>query len=541
MNYSRLIPLIALTASTVAQPSGNFTFDRLVERHDRNGDGVVTKDEFKGNARMFEFVDTDKDGAVTRAEFDAALEKRKNRTRPHGRFESARDRFSKQGPQPGRTMPDLQVYDLEGKPVALSSLWKDKPALIVTASVTCPISVRSCPTLKELSSVNANYVNTAVLYIREAHPAEGDAESEKAVGARSHPQPATFAERLELARLFNEKVAPGTPVFVDGIDNAAAKAPDAGPNIGLLVNTDGRIINRQGWFDAKTMAADFITFDGAAQEPVKRNPLPAFRAKKIPAGVTVLRDVEYAEADGQSLQLDLYLPEKTDQSPPLLVWIHGGGWRNGDKANVNPAILQLTGDGYAVASINYRLKDLSIHPKNIHDCKGAVRWLRAHAEEYGYNPERIAVGGSSAGGHLSLLLGLSGGVQSLEGTVGGNTNRSSQVKAIVDFYGPSDFMSFSKNSERFNRAHEFQQEQLKDASPTTYLDKGDPPVLILHGDADKTVPVQQSILLDKRCRETGIQSELHIIPEAGHGGKVFSKNEYYQLIKAFLDKNLRDK
>ena len=266
----------------------------------------------------------------------------------------------------------------------------------------------------------------------------------------------------------------------------------------------------------------------------QRKPIP----RKAPEGITAHRDLLYATADGQQLKLDLYLPAKTNTPPPLMVWIHGGGWKNGDKANVNPAILRLSTEGYAVASINYRLKDLSIHPKNIHDCKGAVRWLRAHAEQYGYDPQRVAVGGGSAGGHLALLLGLSAGFQELEGTVGGNTNQSSSVSAIVDFYGPSDFMVFSKTDPRFKNAHEFLPNQLKHVSPLTYLTKDDPPVIIFQGDQDKTVPTEQSKLVHKHYQKMGLESHLHILEGTGHGGKVFSDETRYQQIKAFLDTHL---
>lgn len=264
----------------------------------------------------------------------------------------------------------------------------------------------------------------------------------------------------------------------------------------------------------------------------------ALKKRKTPENITVHRNLEYAVEDGQSLQLDLYLPAETKIAPPLMVWIHGGGWRNGDKANVNPAILRLSSEGYAVASINYRLKDLSIHPKNIHDCKGALRWLRAHAAEYGYDPERVAVGGGSAGGHLSLLLGMSSDVPDLEGTVGGHTNQSTAVKAIVDLYGPSELVVMRNGNERFKRSHEFVEEQLAHASPLTYLSPNDPPVLILHGNRDGTVPVGQSKLLHERYQKAGLTSELHIIKGAGHGGMVFSDEERYQLIKAFLDQHV---
>ncbi len=262
--------------------------------------------------------------------------------------------------------------------------------------------------------------------------------------------------------------------------------------------------------------------------------------RKSPENTIVHRDLEYAVADGESLRLDLYLPKNAKNAPPLVVWIHGGGWKNGDKANVNPAILRLVGDGYAVASINYRLKDLSIHPKNIHDCKGAVRWLRSKAETHGYDPNRIAVGGGSAGGHLALLLGMSSGNTEMEGTVGGNTNQSTAVKAIIDLYGPSELTVMLEKSERFARSHSFVMEQLASASPLTYLSPDDPPALILHGDIDQTVPVEQSQLLHERYQKAGLESELHVIEGAGHGGMVFSDEERYRLIKEFLDRHLAE-
>lgn len=271
----------------------------------------------------------------------------------------------------------------------------------------------------------------------------------------------------------------------------------------------------------------------------------AFRNKKSPSahrapeGVRVVQNLEYAQIEGQSLKLDLYLPENSKETDlPLLLWIHGGGWRNGDKANVNWPILRLSEAGYAIASINYRLKDISIHPKNIHDCKGALRWLRAHAEEYGIDPSRIAACGSSAGGHLALLLGLSSGEDHLEGTVGGNIEYAGPVQAIVDLYGPADLLQMAEKSPRFNSSHSLTKEQIANASPLTYLDDNDPPILILQGDQDKTVPAEQSHILHKHCQSTGVPSELHILQGAGHGGPEFADESRYELIKAFLDRHL---
>lgn len=289
--------------------------------------------------------------------------------------------------------------------------------------------------------------------------------------------------------------------------------------------------------DGSVNQAEFL----AAQK--KLNQLSSQRgrttpSRALPEGVTMKRDIEYASVDGQSLKLDLYLPKASEDTPPLVVWIHGGGWKSGDKAHINPTILRLTGEGYAIASINYRLKDFSIHPKNIHDCKGAVRWLRANAETYGYDPERVAVAGSSAGGHLALLLGLSASVNALEGEVGGNIDQSSAVKAIVDFYGPSELVVMAADSERFKRVHEFTEAQLQEASPLTYLTDKAPPVLAFHGDKDRTVPVGQSQLLHDRYQQDALNSQLHILKGAGHGGPEFTSDNVYEQIKSFLQAQL---
>ncbi len=260
------------------------------------------------------------------------------------------------------------------------------------------------------------------------------------------------------------------------------------------------------------------------------------RGRKVPEGVRVHPDLEYANVDGESLRLDLYLPEKSDTKPPLLVWIHGGGWTKGSKSQFNPIFVRLTAEGYAAASIDYRLDGIVSHPKQIHDCKGAVRWLRANAEKYDYDVTRIGVGGGSAGGHLVLLLGLSSGVEELEGDVGGNLAQSSLVHAVVDLYGPSDLELFAEKSERFrnNKAPEL----LKSASPVTYLTKDDPPLLILHGDKDQLVPLGQSKHMHKLYEEAGLESSLHVIDGAGHGGPQFSDSPRYELVKKFLDRHV---
>lgn len=259
--------------------------------------------------------------------------------------------------------------------------------------------------------------------------------------------------------------------------------------------------------------------------------------RNLPEGVRAFRDLEYANVDGQSLRLDLYLPPKSEANPPLLVWIHGGGWTKGSKSGINPTFLRLTGEGYAAASIDYRLDGLISHPKQIHDCKGAIRWLRANAEKYGYDTTRIGVGGGSAGGHLVLLLGFSDGIKELEGEVGGNVDESSKVHAVVDLFGPAALELFAEKSVRFRSGKAA--ELLKSASPVSYLSNNDPPILVFHGDKDQTVPLSQSEYLHKKCQEMGLESSLHIIEGAAHGGPEFSDPAHYELVKDFFARHIK--
>ncbi|NQT17580.1 MAG: alpha/beta hydrolase fold domain-containing protein [Planctomycetes bacterium] len=289
------------------------------------------------------------------------------------------------------------------------------------------------------------------------------------------------------------------------------------------------------WLDEN--GDDVITSD-EFKARTRRNPRQEpGSGRRVPDGVKILRDLEYAAVDGQSLRLDLYLPEEAKTKPPLLVWIHGGGWSRGSKSQINPTIARLAAEGYAAASIDYRLEGLVSHPKQIHDCKGAIRWLRANADRYGYDTTRIGVGGGSAGGHLALLLGLSDGVEELEGSVGGNGDKSSRVHAVVDLFGPSALELFARQSERF--AHNKASELLESASPVTHLSEDDPPVLVFHGDKDQVVPVGQSEYLHQRYQEAGLESALYIIKGAGHGGPQFSDPTRYALVKEFFDRHIK--
>ncbi len=293
--------------------------------------------------------------------------------------------------------------------------------------------------------------------------------------------------------------------------------------------------------DGVLTEADFRGRGQSRDDQPQRRPADAIRGRVLPEDVKAVRDIEYAKVGDQSLGLDLYLPENSDHKPPLLVWIHGGGWTGGSKSGVYPVLLRLTGEGYAVASVDYRLNGLAAHPEHTHDCKGAIRFLRANADKYGYDASRIGVAGGSAGGHLVLMLGMSADVKDLEGDIGGNLDQSSRVQAVVDLYGPSDFTRFANNSERFRSRYEAAAELFKSASPLTYLTKDDAPVLIFQGDSDQLVPQRQSELVHERYQEAGLESALYILEGAGHGGPQFNDDERYELVKAFFDKHIKQK
>lgn len=263
-------------------------------------------------------------------------------------------------------------------------------------------------------------------------------------------------------------------------------------------------------------------------------------------------DIEYASVDGLSLKLDLYTPgENVDAPRPLVVWIHGGAWRAGDKQRC-PAV-RLVSRGYIVASINYRLSQQAIFPAQIYDCKAAIRWLRANAEMYHIDPARIGVWGSSAGGHLVALLGTSGGVSELSDPRLGNADQSSRVQAVCDFFGPTDLLQMdahalaaapfkhdaadSPESLLIGGPIQENRDKAARANPISFVSKDDPPFLILHGDQDPLVPLHQSQLLADALQQVGVEHEFHTIEGYGHG---FGGNrDVNQLVDTFFDKILK--
>ena len=323
---------------------------------------------------------------------------------------------------------------------------------------------------------------------------------------------------------------------------------------------------------------------------------PAPQRPKLPAGFVAEYDVPYVPDGDPAQTLDIYYPEGAvglrrdaaekhsavglrrddaqkhgalDQPRPLLIWIHGGGWSAGSKAGM-PYLHQLP-RGYVAASIEYRFSQKATFPAQIQDCQAAIRFLRANAKKYGIDPERVGVGGASAGGHLAALVGTSGGKKAFP-MIGGNEEESDRVQAVCDIFGPANFWTVvaqaeadtnvkniwggavpgrlpSNQTAKWNQGDPYSNliraklgvdKQPCDAvSPVHYVGKDNPPFLILHGDRDTLVPYAQSVELKDKLAEAGVEVTLQRLPGAGHGGPAFTLPALAKLTTAFFDKHLK--
>ena len=254
-------------------------------------------------------------------------------------------------------------------------------------------------------------------------------------------------------------------------------------------------------------------------------------------------DIEYARVGDHSLKLDLHTPKTANAS--LLVYVHGGAWRAGSKSDV--PIAKLLDHGFAIASVDYRLSTQAVFPAQIHDIKAAIRFLRAKSELYHINTSRIGVVGSSAGGHLAALVGVTNGHEALEGKVGESLNQSSDVHCIVSLYGASNLQTILSQSTEFGLKMRVPALQLllggqptekpdlaMLASPVAHLDKNDPPLLLIHGDADPQMPPAQSQEFAKAYEDIKRPVQFILMPGSKHGGAEFYDNERTSIVAKFL-------
>ncbi len=277
---------------------------------------------------------------------------------------------------------------------------------------------------------------------------------------------------------------------------------------------------------------------------------------ELPEGITWDFDIPYIAGGDPAQRLDIYYPvQRPTGRLPLIVHIHGGGWMGGSKYPCD--VRRMTTQGYVVASVEYRFSQVAKFPAQIQDCQAAIRWLRANADRYHIDPEKVGVIGGSAGGHLSALVGVAGGKKAFS-PIGGNEDQSDVVQCVCDVFGPKNFASVIEQAERdknvknifkFNTPGDPYSEligaDLSDktktsaVSPITYVDRHSPPILILHGTHDALVPYAQSEEFEAVMKKNGAPVWLQKFPGAGHGGGVFGKPQVIRLMASFFDKYLK--
>ncbi|HEX7079624.1 MAG TPA: alpha/beta hydrolase [Gammaproteobacteria bacterium] len=295
------------------------------------------------------------------------------------------------------------------------------------------------------------------------------------------------------------------------------------PLIGTAATRPARII-------AGTVLSAAFSFSAFAQSPAPQH-----------------ADVTYAVVDGRALKLDLYLPDSATP-PPLVVWVHGGAWRFGSKESP-PA--NFVDSGFALASLDFRQSTDAPFPAMVHDIKAAIRYLRANAPRYGYDPDRIAIAGASSGGHLAALVGVTNGHEALEGTVGEHLDVSSNVQAIVVYFGASNLTTILDQSTPaglrvrapavqllLGAAPDAVPELARLASPVFHVDASDPPLHLLHGDQDTQMPINQAHELYGAYEALDLDVYLDVVHGTGHGGRAFYSGEHWARTEAFLRRAL---
>jgi acetyl esterase/lipase len=272
--------------------------------------------------------------------------------------------------------------------------------------------------------------------------------------------------------------------------------------------------------------------------------IPVSSATMLPATVLAIEAIRidnaipFAAVGDTTLRLDLYRPKAIEGVQfPIVIWVHGGAWRAGSRDNM--PLRRLVERGIAVASVDYRLSPVAKFPAQVHDIKAAIRFLRSKAKSYDLDPRRFAVAGASAGGHLAAVVGVSGGMRALEGTIGEHLSESSAVDVIVDYYGPTNFKTILQQStphglsvrvpalELLIGGRPEDHPQLASlGSAVEHVDQSDPPLLMIHGDQDPQVPINQSHELHGRYKAFKLPVKFEVIHGAAHGG-----NEFYDPVR----------
>lgn len=269
----------------------------------------------------------------------------------------------------------------------------------------------------------------------------------------------------------------------------------------------------------------------------------------FPEGTILYGNIPYLDDTLKKHLLDIYLPPNAKEKVPLIIWVHGGGWLSNDKfadmGYMKETIAEIMSQGCALASIDYRFSTQAVFPAQMLDCNAAVSYLYDNAEKYGFDQDRFALMGFSAGGHLAAMLGLSKNNSVNQFFVPG-TSRKFKFRAVVDFYGPADLTLFpgaddpkSPEGLLIGAAPLDRPDLAKVASPVSYVDENDPPFLIIHGEKDDLVSPRQSQLLHSWLKVKGVPSELIIVPGAPHFGAMFDHEEIRNKVMGFLRNELK--
>lgn len=265
----------------------------------------------------------------------------------------------------------------------------------------------------------------------------------------------------------------------------------------------------------------------------------------VPAGTIAFGNIPYANDTSHFHLLDIYLPANTKKPLPLVIWIHGGAWMLNDKyadmGYMKNTVKSFLDSGYALASIDYRYSTVAAFPAQIQDCNQAIQFLYDHASRYSIDKNKIALIGFSAGGHLASLIGLSSN-NHIASFFAAGQRPTFKIKTVLDFYGPADFVMLggvtdtavnnNKNAVAILLgAMPLKRPDLaKTASPVTYVDKDDPPFLIVQGEKDESVPYTQSIMLQSWLQLAGVKNDIIIVPGAPHYGPMFDAENIRQRI-----------
>jgi acetyl esterase/lipase len=265
-----------------------------------------------------------------------------------------------------------------------------------------------------------------------------------------------------------------------------------------------------------------------------------------PPKTTSEQDIVYTKAGSEELKLDLVRPADGDGPFPAVVVIHGGAWRQGNKADVRPILPQFAQRGYVAISPQYRFSPKVAFPAQVHDVKAAVRWLKTNAKKYKVDPDRIGASGFSAGGHLALMLGLTGPGDGLEGDVSAGAP-DSRVKAVVNYFGPTDLAAKDIPEICKPWVNDFlggtpqeKPETAAKASPLTFVSKDDAPVLTFQGTKDPLVPFNQAIKLAEAMSSAGVPGRVELLVGAEHGWAGAEMERTINDTFRFFDKQLKN-